>query len=1140
MPAAAITDHGNMYGVKIFAEAAKAAGVKPIFGSEFYVADDLYKKDGRSSAEYRHLILLAKNETGFKNLVKLSSISFVDGFYYKPRIDLKTLQTHSAGLICLSACLAGEIPALLLKNDYEGAVKAALRFKEMFGADDFYIELQDHGMKEQAMINPMLIKIARQIGVKLVCTNDVHYIERTDSEMQDILMCISTQRRIDDPNRMHFESDQLYLKDYDEMSEKFGYIPEALSNTLEIAEKCNVSIYPKRSLMPTFVPPDGKSPKDYIRELCEAGLKKRYKTVTTAIRERADFELGVIDRMGFNEYYLIVWDFITYAESKGIVVGPGRGSGVGSIVAYAIGITKVDPLKYNLLFERFLNPERISMPDFDIDFCYERRGEVIDYVVDKYKADKVAQIVTFGTLAAKAAIKDVARVMNVPYGEVDRLTKLIPYGKVDLKKVFGLSGGSEKGAEIPELKQIYESDPIMKKVVDMAIKLEGVPRNTSTHAAGVVICRETISDYIPLQRNGDDITTQLSMNEVEEAGLLKMDFLGLRTLTDVRKAIEYVYERTGKKIDFYNMQYNDPQVFKMIAQGKTDGVFQLESAGMKRFMKELVPENMEDIIAGISLYRPGPMESIKDYIKDKKNADKITYKTPLLKPILDITYGCIIYQEQVMQIFRALGGYSLAQADGVRRMMGKKKAEEMKRQKELFINGKVDKNGNVVIEGALRRGVDARAAEEIFEQMEAFAGYAFNKSHAAAYAFLSYQTAYLKRYYFVEFMAAVLNNRIGNIDEITKFINYSAASGIRVLQPDINKSATRFSVDGESLRFGLCAIKGVGENAIERILEERKSGGDFKNLADFFSRVDHKYLNKRMIEGMIKSGTFDCFGGFRSQYTAVYESLYERIGQEVKARQSGQFSMFEMIEDTTQAVVLPDIRELNVKDKLMQEKEVLGVYVTGHPLQDYRERFLHYSFNTSMIEPDAADDEDEVAVAVEKVRREDVKVNAGGLLSRVKRIVTKSGKPMAACRLEDLYGSIEIILFPRQYEKYKNFLIEDSFVELSGTLTFKDETKILCEEIKIVNETSAPDDAAGRKKTKTVRKLYLNLNGEQLDDIYNILGFYAGDIPVFAVRGQKSYDMKISVNFSTGLKNELMTILDEERIVLVTKEVGGL
>lgn len=1125
MPAVAITDHGVMYGVIEFFTKAKESGIKPIIGCELYVCENM--RDKVSKQELDHVVLLAKDYEGYRNLVKLDSLAFVEGFYYKPRIDLELLKEHSKGLVCLSGCLAGGVPRLLLAGDYQGAKKLALRYKEIFDEGDYYIELQDHGLKEQRYVNPLLEKLAAEIGVKTVATNDVHYLAKEDAEMHDVLLCVQTGKTLDDPARMRFETDQFYLKDYEEMLRQFPDNEAALEATLEIADKCNVEIQFKMPLIPNYVPENGMTPREFLRQLTEEGLKRRYETVTPEIRQRADYELSVIDSMGFNEYYLIVWDFINYAKGKGIPVGPGRGSGVGSIVAYAIGITNVEPLRFNLLFERFLNPERKSMPDFDIDFCFERRGEVIDYVVKKYGSDKVAQIVTFGTMAAKAAVKDVARVYKIPYAEVDKVTKLMPGGKISLKKVFGLENGGEEDAFIPELKQLYESDPNIKRCVDMAIRIEGMPRNTSMHAAGVVICKEVISDYVPLQRNGPDITTQFTMVEVEQLGLLKMDFLGLKTLTDIRKATQYVYEDKGIKLDFDAMGFEDKGVYELISEGDTDAVFQLESAGMKRFMRELKPTCFEDIIAGISLYRPGPMDSIPKYIEGKNNPDKVTYKHEKLKQFLEVTYGCMVYQEQVMQIVQALAGFSLGQADIVRRAMGKKKIEEMKRQRDIFVYGSEDGS----VEGAVKRGVPEQVAIEIFDEMEGFAKYAFNKSHAAAYAVLAYQTAYLKRYHRVEFITAVLNNRITSIDEITKYINYAEKCGIKVFQPDVNKSSVFFSVENGGIRFGLAAIKNCGENAVSMIVKERERGGPYRSLTDFLERIDLGLVNKRLLESFILGGAFDCFGARRSQLMNAYDIILERIAADRKKTAAGQFSLFDTLlgGNAQPKDTLPDVPEYPLKQKLFSEREMLGVYITGHPLDEYREIFSEATFDTSMLEQ-LTEPEDEEGARQLLYEYNDKPVRMAGMLGDVRKIVTKAGREMAAARLEDLYGTIELIVFSKSYTKYREYLVDDSVVFVSGKLSIREDEppKLIVDSIIPCGErTEAAESAA-----KNGGKLYLKLSAGQIDDVNEILCNYPGPSKVIAkIDGEVVQFENISVNYCPAMHLELISILGEENVV---------
>ena len=1119
MPAVALTDHGVMYGIIDFYREAKNNGIKPIIGCELYVTENMYDKQQKGNTD--HIVLLAKNEQGYKNLIKLDSLAFIDGFYYKPRIDLKLLQQHSEGLICLSACLAGGVPRLLLAGQYEKAKELAIKYKNMFTDGDYYIELQDHNLKEQKYVNPLLVKIANEIGVKTVITNDVHYVEQTDAEMQDVLMCVQTGKMLDDPLRMKFGSNEFYMKNYDELLSVFPDMEEALDNTLEIAEKCNVEIQFKMPLIPNYVPENNKTPKQFLRELAEDGVKKRYDVITKEINERMEYELGIIDSMGFNEYFLIVWDFINYAKSINIPVGPGRGSGVSSIVAYSIGITNVDPLRFNLLFERFLNPERKSMPDFDIDFCFERRGEVIEYVVKKYGSEKVTQIVTFGTMAAKAAIKDVARVYKIPYSEVDKITKLIPGGKVSLKKIFGI----EKSPDMPpiqELIDLYKNDANIKRVVDMALQLEGMPRNTSMHAAGVVICKEVISDYIPLQRNGQDITTQFTMTDVEKLGLLKMDFLGLRTLTDIKKAIDYVYEQTGKKLDFDKMGFEDIGVYELIGSGDTDAVFQLESAGMKRFMRELHPNSLEDIIAGISLYRPGPMDSIPKYIGGKNNPQNVTYKHPMLKEFLEVTYGCIVYQEQVMQIVQKLAGFSFGQADIVRRAMGKKHIEEMQRQRNIFVYG--DKESKV--EGAINKGVSEEVATDIFNEMEGFAKYAFNKSHAAAYAVLAYQTAYLKRYHRPQFITAVLNNRITNIDEITKYINYARKCGIEILQPDINNSKTLFSVENGGIRFGLAAIKNCGENAVKMIIAERENGGKFKGLNDFLTRIDIKLINKRLLESFIFGGVFDCFGGHRSQLMQSYESVLSRVSADRKKAALGQFSLFEgLLEDTEAKDIFPDIPEFPSKQKLFAERDVLGVYVTGHPLQQYKEIFEVADFDTSMLQVLKEQEEDETLN--ENFNGKDVLM--AGLLSGVKKIITKSGKEMATAKLEDLYGNIDLLFFNKSYVKYRQYLTNDNIIYLTGRLTAREDElpKVIVDKLKPYVENTKKTE----QKKQTTGKLYLRFSQDKTDDVSEILSSYPGSSNVVAQIDNKTNQFNIKVRYCNGLVNELLAFLNKEDIV---------
>ena len=1128
MPAVAITDHGNMYGAYHFYCLAKKKGIKPIIGCEFYMADDLTVKSGDVKREFNHLVLIAKNNTGYKNLVKLNSIGFVDGYYYKPRIDFKTLSQHSEGLICLSACIAGQLPRLLRDGMWEEARKLVKQYKELFG-EDYYIELQDHGIADEIYVMPKLIKIAEEFGVELVATNDVHYLKESDAEMQDILLCVQTGKFFDDPGRMRFEGTQFYLKDYDEMAEKFSYVPQALENTLKIAEKCNVSIE-KKPLLPPYKPDNGMMPYEFLKDLLEKGLKRRYKEITPEIRQRADYELEVVSKMGFVEYYLIVWDFINYAHEHGIPVGPGRGSGAGSIIAYAIGITQVEPLRYGLIFERFLNPERVSMPDFDIDFCMDRRGEVIDYVIEKYTKPRVAQIVTFGRMKAKNAVKDVCRVLRVPYAEGDKITKLIPLNAT-LKNAFGLDGKNEG---VPELMEIYK-DYSMKRVIDLAIALEDMPRQTGMHAAGVVICREDLSDNVPLQRSGDDITTQYNMKEVEELGLLKMDFLGLRTLTDIDKTIKIVKETTGEEFDFEDCQYDDPNVFELIASGNTDAVFQLESGGMKRVMKDLKPDCLEDIIAGISLYRPGPMQFIPDYIKGKRDPKSVHYAHPMLEPILGVTNGCMVYQEQVMQICRSLAGYSYGQADEVRRAMGKKKMDVMALHRNYFINGKVNDNGEVEIEGAVRRGVPKETAELLFDQMYAFAQYAFNKSHAAAYAYVSYQTAYCKRYHPVEYLAAVLNNRITNIDDIKKYIAYGKENNIDFLPPDINKSGVSFTVENGKIRFALAAIKNIGSGSMEKIVEERKTRGDFVSLEDFLKRVESQYLNKRLVENLIKSGAFDCFKVSRAQMVSVFEPLMEMVYADKKKKESGQFSMFDLVENAAPAVVaLPksNIKEFPNKLKLSYEKEVLGLYVSGNPLDEYGEKLKAFTFNTGMVA--FSEDDDDFESSQKQSDWEGKEVSLAGVLEELKKIATRSGKTMAVGRLEDLHGSIELTFSPWYYEKIiKDKVEQDSVVTVTGKISFRqDKASLLVDKLEVWSEQKM----AETDKNAVSEKLYLKMpfkDNELYAKLSAVLKEYAGDIPVILVIDGDRLGMPYKVRKNNGLIYELSDVLGEDNVRFV-------
>ena len=1136
--AIAITDHGNMFGVLEFAKQAYKNKIKPVIGCEMYVTGDMNDKKGKVNGEFEHLVLLSKNITGYKNLIYLNSKAYTDGFYYKPRIDYKILKEHTEGLVCLSACLAGRIPRFLLQNDYKRAYAAAAELKEMF-KDDFYLELQDHGIAEQKLVNPLIIKIAKELDIQTVATNDVHYINRDDSQMQDIMLCIQTQKFLSDTDRMRFSTDNFYLKSEEEMRELFGYIPEALENTVKIAEKCGEIFkfeqdgklikYP--DIFPAYkLKENEENSKVLLDKLTWEGLNKRYGKITDEIRSRAEYELETINSTGFTDYFLIVWDFIKFARDNDIPVGAGRGSGVGSIVAYALTITNVDPLRYNLLFERFLNKERVSAPDFDIDFCFERRGEVIDYVIKTYTADNVAQIVTFGTMAARAAIKDVARVMQVPYADVDKVTKLIPFG-MSIEKSLGLKTSSEGGyVDIPELKEMYSQNQQLKQTIDMAVKLEGMPRNTSVHAAGVVICRDKLASHIPLCKQGTDVTTQFNMLEVEELGLLKMDFLGLRTLTDVKKAVDYVKKYTGGEVVF-DTEYNDKNVYKLIGEGDTDAVFQLESPGMKRFMRDLKPETFEDIIAGISLYRPGPMESIPTYVKCKHNSANITYKHPLLEKVLKVTYGVIVYQEQVIEIVQRLAGFSLGQADEVRRAMGKKDAKKMEKQREYFFKGKKDENGNYIIDGTERRGIPPNTAVSVWDEMEGFAKYAFNKSHAAAYAVLAYQTAYLKCYYLQFFICAVLNNRISNPDDIIKYVNYAKEKGINILPPDVNKSGVYFTCSGKDVRFGLIAVKNVGGAAIEAIITEREKNGLYADFDDFMFRADVQALNKRMIENLIFSGAFDCFKKPRSVLYSVFELLLVRAVALNKQAQSGQLSIFgmESMQDSGDLIKVkyPDIPEYDAKSKLSRERDVLGIYVSGHPLDDYKEAFKGFQFNTAAINDCEEMDGDINYINI----RDGMAVECGGIISGYSKRMTKTGREVASFKLEDIYGSVECLLYSRMIEKHKARLYDENVIKLKGKIQLrKGEAPTI-----VVDDINALELKKTEKTVSPAHKLYLVLGDSEsrLEEIKEILSAYEGGCPVFIKKKDGKFKLNLTVEINNGLREELSTVLNKEDILII-------
>lgn len=1159
-----MTDHGNMYGTLHFAEKAAVAGIKYIIGCEFYVTKDMHDK---SSNTAEHLILLAKNKAGYKNLVQLDSMAFVDGFYYKPKIDYKVLKEHSEGVICLSACVAGGIPRRLLADDYEGAKELALYLKDIFGKD-FYIEIQNHGLDEEKRVLPLLVKLADDIGAEIVATNDVHYIKKEDAEMQDVLMCIQMKKLLDDPKRMKFETQEFYFKTGDEMAELFPNLPRAISNTRVIADKVTEPAfnldkkgYPIRdtSLIPGYDPPDGSTPEQYLRKLTDEGLVRRYGTVTERERSRADYELNVICSMGYAEYYLIVWDFINWSREQGIPVGPGRGSGVSSIVAYSIGITDVEPLQYDLLFERFLNPDRVSMPDFDIDFCTDRREETIEYVRNKYHPENVCQIVTFGTMAAKNSIKDVGRVMNVPFSETDRLTKIMD-GKTSISDLLGLNiektkkkmlaeQDEDKRASIAdklnelqlarnaEFCNLYENDATLHSVIDMALKIEGMPRQTGMHAAGVVICRKKIADNVPLSRNGDDITTQFVAKEIEALGMLKMDFLALVTLTDIKKCLDYIKENYGVDVDFAKIGYTDAGAYELISEGDTDGVFQLEAGGMKKFMRQLKPDTLEDLIAGVSLYRPGPMKFIDSFCNRKHGAEEITYDCPQEEKILKVTYGIPVYQEQVMQIFQYLAGFSLGEADLVRRAMGKKDKKTLLAQKDKFIyGGTSDVNGSH-IDGCIKNGISAEVASKIFADMEGFASYAFNKSHAAAYATLAYQTAWLKKYYIKEFICALLNNRLNKIEEITKYVLYLKEKGLKVFPPDINRSKTVFSVENDGVRFGLSALRGTGQAVIDLVIDERNKNGLFEDFGDFMSRCA-SLVNKRVIEGLIYAGAFDSFGVHRSQLILVYDSVYQRAASIAKQKNSAQMSLFgDIIAEEKLEVRYPDVPEYELNEKLAKEKEVLGVYVSGHPFEKYMNSFSDCNFNCSLLDDYTEDDDGERTYnSVENGMR----VTMGGIITAYKKTTTKrTGAHMAFVTMEDVYGSIECLAFPAIYERYRGLIVNDKIVRISGKLDLENgkEPTIILDNIAAFDSSSAEGAADVPKAEKKKRDvLWLNatrLSDDDFDELVSMLGNYEGETDCAIKRGDKRFRLDCGVNYCRGLLAELSTFLDEADVKLV-------
>lgn len=1036
MDSAAITDHGVMYGVIDFYRACKAEGINPVLGCEVYVAPgSRFDKEAGGSGEdrYYHLVLLAENNQGYQNLMKIVSSGFVEGYYYKPRVDMEVLEQYHEGIIALSACLAGEIARCLSRNFYEEGKQAALRYQRIFGENNFFLELQDHGIPEQRLVNQQLIRMSQELNIPLVATNDVHYTYREDEASHDILLCIQTGKKVQDEDRMRYEGGQYYVKSPEEMAQLFPYALEALENTHKIAMRCHVDIEFGVYKLPRYDVPEGYTAKEYLVKLCREGLEQRYQPVTQELLDRLNYELETISSMGFVDYFLIVWDFIKYARDNDIMVGPGRGSAAGSLVAYTLGITKLDPIRYNLLFERFLNPERVSMPDIDIDFCYERRQEVIDYVVRKYGKDRVVQIVTFGTLAARGVIRDVGRVLDMPYAAVDTIAKMIPTElNITIDKALKMN---------PDLNRQYTEDPQVRYLIDMSKRLEGLPRHTSMHAAGVVISQKPVDEYVPLSRASDgSITTQFTMVTLEELGLLKMDFLGLRTLTVIQDAVKLIEKNYGIKLDMDHIDYNDAKVLEMIGKGKCEGVFQLESAGMKNFMKELKPQSMEDIIAGISLYRPGPMDFIPQYIKGKNDPDSVTYTCPQLEPILEPTYGCIVYQEQVMQIVRNLGGYTLGRSDLVRRAMSKKKADVMARERQNFVYGNPEEG----VPGCASNGISEAVANKIFDDMTDFAKYAFNKSHAAAYAVVAYQTAYLKYYYQVEFMAALMTSVIDNSGKVAEYILHCRQVGIDILPPDVNRSEGSFSVEGSAIRYGLTAIKGIGDPVYE-VIERERQHGPFTSLKDFMTRCLGHEVNKRTIENFIKAGAFDCLGGYRKQFMQIYPLIMDDALRAKKSSMSGQMTLFDMFSEEEKQeyeIKLPDVGEYEKEQKLSFEKEVLGVYITGHPLEEYESRWRK---NISAVTADFLPDEDSGQPKVVDGAKEIV----GGMILEKTIKYTKNNKVMAFLTLEDLVGTVEVIVFPRDYEKYGSLLEEDGKIFVQGRVSAEDDkpSKIICEKV---------------------------------------------------------------------------------------------
>ena len=1120
MDSMAITDHGVMYGVIDFYRAARAAGIKPIIGCEVYVSPGsrFDRETVHGEDRYYHLVLLAENNTGYQNLMKIVSKGFVDGFYYKPRIDEEVMREYHEGIIALSACLAGEVPRYLEKGLYEEAKEAARRHLEIFGEGNYFLELQDHGIPLQRQVNQGIMRLSKELNIPLVATNDCHYINAEDWEAHDILLCIQTGKKVSDENRMRYEGGQYYVKSEEEMRQLFPYAPEAIENTHKIAERCNVEIEFGVTKLPRFDVPDGYDSWGYLNHLCDEGFAMRYPNDDGTLRARLDYELGTIKSMGYVDYFLIVWDFINFAKSHGIAVGPGRGSAAGSIVAYCLKITDIDPIRYQLLFERFLNPERVSMPDIDVDFCYERRQEVIDYVVEKYGKDQVAQIVTFGTLAARGVIRDVGRVMDLPYSLCDQVSKMVP---AELNITLDLA--LQKN---PELKTLYESDEQVKKLIDMSKRLEGLPRHTSMHAAGVVISRTSIDEYVPLSRGADGtIVTQFTMTTLEELGLLKMDFLGLRTLTVIQDAVKMIEKDYGVKLDLEHIDYDDKKVMDSLGTGKNEGVFQLESGGFKTFMKELKPTTLEDIIAGISLYRPGPMDFIPKYLKGKNDPASITYTCPQLEPILKPTYGCIVYQEQVMQIVRDLAGYTLGRSDLVRRAMSKKKAAVMAKERQNFVYGNAEEG----VKGCIANGIDEKTANQIYDDMTDFAKYAFNKSHAAAYAVVAYQTAFLKFYYPKEFMAALMTSVMDNTTKVSEYILACRNMGIPILPPDINEGYSGFSVSGNGIRYGLSAIKSVGRAVVDVIIAERENGGLFKSLDDFVSRMSNKEVNKRTLESFIKSGALDTLPGTRKQKLIVSGDLLESKSREKKTVMEGQLSFFDLApeeEKNNFQITFPNVGEYDKQTLLAFEKETIGIYVSGHPMEEYREL---WEKNVTAKTSDFVVDEDGKTVV-----EDNSNVVIGGMITSKKVKTTKTNQLMAFITIEDLVGTVEVLVFPKIYEKNRPSFTEENKVFVRGRASIGDDPvgKLICEEV--IPFTDIPNE------------LWLQFENQafyesHIDDVMAALRDSDGKDRVIMYLKEERKMRRLSENWAVlagpDLLGRLYRILGEKNVKVVQKVI---